>query len=102
FEDISSNLWVTDGTAAGTHSLGSTVDNAYPPLGADFTVTSVPSIAVSTASGVDTRWATIYGELANSPIAAGGTAIQYTATDTGAFNGHSAAIKFVVTGSGFT
>ena len=102
FEDISSNLWVTDGTAAGTHSLGSEAANSYPPLGPDFTVTSVPSVVVSTASGLDTRWATLYDEFANSPIVAGGTATQYTAADTGAFNGHTAALKFVVTGSGFT
>jgi Ca2+-binding RTX toxin-like protein len=102
FEDISSNLWVTDGTVAGTHMLGSQGDNAYPPLGPDFTVTGVPTVTVSTASGVDTSWATIYNELANSPIAAGGSATQYIATDTGVFNGQGAAIKFVVTGSGFT
>ena len=60
------------------------------------------TVTAQTAGGIDLRWATLYDELANSPIAAGGTATQYTCVDNGQFNGHTAAIKFVVTGTGFT
>ncbi len=66
------------------------------------TTLAVPTIAVETANGIDLRWATLYNEMANSPIGTGGTATQYTCVDSGQFNGQSASIKFVVTGTGFT
>jgi RTX calcium-binding nonapeptide repeat (4 copies) len=59
-------------------------------------------VTVQTSSGVDLRWATLYDELANSTIATGATATQYTAVDGGNFNGHTASLKFVVSGTGFT
>ena len=62
----------------------------------------VVTVTVQTAGGIDLRWATLYNEMANSPIGAGGTATQYICVDNGQFNGQSAPIKFVVTGTGFT
>ena len=60
------------------------------------------SVAVVAPTGIDLTWATLYDEMANSPIESGGTATQYTCVDTGAFNNHTASIQFVITGTDFT
>ena len=61
------------------------------------------TLNVATASGIDLSFATLYDEMANSPIGAGGSSTQFTNVDTGAFNGHTAnGIQFVVSGVGFT
>ena len=78
-------------------------------LGLNISLTGQTSVAplpvtvtVQAANGIDLRWATLYNEFANSPIGAGGTSTEYTCVDSGQFNGQSAPIKFVVTGTGFT
>jgi Ca2+-binding RTX toxin-like protein len=76
---------------------------SFSDAGFEFQATELvtsPTVTVETAGGIDLRWATLYNEMANSPIGAGGTATQYTCVDSGQFNGQSAPIKFVVSGSG--
>ena len=81
---------VNDGTLAST--IATKTVSAIAPI----------SVTVQTAAGIDLRWATLYDEMANSPIGAGGSTTQYICADSGQFNGHTAAIKFLVTGTGFT
>ncbi len=40
--------------------------------------------------------------MANSPIEAGGSATEFIADDTGAFNGQTSGTKFVISGTGLT
>jgi Ca2+-binding RTX toxin-like protein len=65
-------------------------------------MTTSVTVDISTNDGIDLRLATLYDQIANSPIDAGGSATQFTASDSGQFNGNTAPIKFVIGGSGFT
>ena len=62
----------------------------------------VVNLSVLTANGIDLSWSTLYNQMANSEVLAGGTATEFTVVDTGHFNGQTANLKFVVNGTGFT
>ena len=98
FADAAGNLFGT--TEQGGANFDGTV---FEVTGSGFLAAPAAVTAtVQTASGINLGWGTLYDELANSPIAAGGTATQFTLADTGAFNGDNARIKFVIAGAGFT
>ncbi len=87
---------VTD--AAGNDADFSGAETTFTGLQIETTSTATLTVAAA----ADLRWATLFDELANSPIASVGTSTQFTCVDTGSFNGHVAAIKFVVTETGLT
>jgi hypothetical protein len=60
------------------------------------------TVNISTSSGLDLRWSTLYNLFANSPIQVGGSGAEFTTIDSGTFNGQDADVKFIFQGSGFT